>query len=246
MFWFHSLIFGLSVALQVLLLNVLRRGVYKEYSFVFAYSIVLFITTLADGAVNFNLVSISRAAGATLFYQNDAVREFLLLAVVISLIDRALKDSPIRTRVRFLLIVAAVAVTFLSFELHSSNTALAGKSERTRFILLMTSVTRDVSFGSMGLTFVLWLMLIGTKKRDSQLLIVTGGLGLQFAGEAIGQSLRQLSRAHDAALLIGNLVAGVTHLLRLYVWYNAFRKLPTKEKEPVGKPPEAFPNPAQS
>src|ERR1700690_2567864 len=99
MFWFHSLIFGLSLALQVLLLNVLRRGVYKEYSFVFAYSIVLFITTLVDGAVNFNLVPISRAAGATLFYQNDAVREFLLLAVVISLIDRALKDSPIRTRV---------------------------------------------------------------------------------------------------------------------------------------------------
>jgi len=110
----------------------------------------------------------------------------------------------------------------------------------------MTSVTRDVSLGSMGRTQLLWLMLIGTRKRDHQLLIVTGGLGLQFAGEAIGQSLRQLSRSHDIALIIGNLVAGVTHLLRLYIWYSAFSKNPAKEKGPVEKPREAFPDPAQS
>ena len=242
MFWFHSLIFGLSLALQVLLLNTLRRGAYKEYSVVFAYSIVLLVTTVVDGVVNFDLVLLSRTAAVTLFYQNDAVRTFLLLAVVISLIDRALRDSPIRPRVRYFLISAAVLVTFLSFQIHSGDPALASRPERTRFILLMTSVTRDVSFGSMGLTLLLWLMLIGMKKRDNQLLIVTGGLGLQFAGEAIGQSLRQLSRSHDIALIIGNLVAGVTHLLRLYIWYKAFSKVPAKEKGPVG----AFPDPAQS
>jgi len=246
MFWLQSLIFGLSLALQVLLLNSLRRGVYKDYGFVFAYSIVLFFTTLADGAVNLNVVSLSRTAAATLFYQNDAVRQFLLFAVVISLIDRAMKDNPMRIRVRFLLIAAGIGVTLLSLQIHSSSDVLEGRSDRSRFVLLMTSVTRDLSFGSVGLTLLLWLILIAARKKDHQLLMVTGGLGLQFTGEAIGQSLRQLSREHYSALVIGNLVAGITHLLRLYVWYSAFRKPATKEKEPVGKSPEAFPNPAQS
>jgi hypothetical protein len=245
MFWLQSLIFGLSLALQVLLLNSLRRGVYKAYGFVFAYSIVLFFTTLADGAVNLKVVALSRTAADTLFYQNDAVRQFLLFAVVISLIDRAMKDNPMRLRVRFLLIAAGIGVTLLSLQIHSSD-VLEGRSDRSRFVLLMTSVTRDLSFGSVGLTLLLWLLLIAARKKDHQLLMVTGGLGLQFAGEAIGQSLRQLSREHYSLYVIGNLVAGITHLLRLYVWYSAFRKPPAKEKEPDGKSPEALPHPAQS
>jgi len=76
--------------------------------------------------------------------------------------------------------------------------------------------------------------------------MVTGGLGLQFAGEAIGQSLRQLSRDHMTILFIGNLVAAGTHLLRLYVWNAAFRKAPATEKGSMEKPPEAFPPSTQS
>jgi hypothetical protein len=233
MFWFHSLIFGLSLVLQALLLNSLRRGIYKEYVFVFAYSLVLFVTTVADGSVFLHIVTLSKAARDVLFYRNDVVRQFLLFTVVISLIDRAMKDSPIRARVRMLLILAGLAVVVFSFQVHSSS--------EPSFVLLMTQVTRDLSFGSVGLTLLLWLMLIAARKKDHQLLMVTGGLGLQFTGEAIGQSLRQLSRDHYSAYVIGNLVAGITHVLRLYVWYSAFKKAPAKVKEPVG-----FPQPAPS
>jgi hypothetical protein len=66
--------------------------------------------------------------------------------------------------------------------------------------------------------------------------MVTGGLGLQFTGEAIGQSLRQLSHHHHAILFLGNMLMSVAHLLRLYVWMEAFRRQvsPQIQNEPGG------------
>jgi len=89
-----------------------------------------------------------------------------------------------------------------------------------------------------ALTLLLWLMLISSRHKDRQLLTVTGGLGLQFTGEAIGQSLRQLSVHHHILVVPGNLIGPLCHVLRLYVWSEAFRKLGTvqeTQKQPEEK-----------
>jgi hypothetical protein len=71
----------------------------------------------------------------------------------------------------------------------------------------------------------LWVTLLSSQRKDTQLLMVTGGLGLQFTGEAIGQSMRQMSVPHHHILLLaGNLVLTASHLMRLYVWSEAFRR----------------------
>ena len=77
--------------------------------------------------------------------------------------------------------------------------------------------------------------------------MITGGLGLQFTLEAIGQSLRQLSRHRPAILLIANILVSVAHLLRLYVWREAFRK-PRNEKKKIepGREDAASPRQAQT
>jgi hypothetical protein len=85
-------------------------------------------------------------------------------------------------------------------------------------------------FASVGLTLLLWSTLIASKKKDDQLLMITGGLGLQFTLEAIGQSLRQLSRHRPTILLIANILLSVAHIMRLYVWREAFRR-PRRELE---------------
>ena len=141
-----------------------------------------------------------------------------------------------RGRVRLLLIAGGFAAIFVSLQIHSSGS----------LGLQITETTRDLSFPSVGLTLLLWLLLIAFRKKDHQLLMVTGGLGLQFTGEAIGQSLRQLSKDHLTILIVGNLVAAGTHLLRLYVWNAAFRKAPLKDKGPTEKPLEAFSPSAQA
>jgi hypothetical protein len=94
-------------------------------------------------------------------------------------------------------------------------------------------------------------MLISTKRKDHQLLMITAGLGLQFTGEAIGNALRQMSQHRPVVLLTGNILLGASHLMRLYVWLEAFRKpqtLPDKAddaEEPGGKS-KALPRQAET
>src|SRR6266446_7771824 len=103
MMWVSWPLFAASLALQILVINSLRRGVYKDYALVAAYSLVLFFTTVADGVIFSGVVQLSDARKNIYFYQNDSVRQFMLFAVVISLIDRAVQAYPYRARVLVLL-----------------------------------------------------------------------------------------------------------------------------------------------
>jgi len=241
MMWWSWFLFAASLALQVLVIASLRRGALKDYSVVFGYCLVLIFATVFDGLVFGGAISLTKAEAGVIFYRNEAVRQFMLFAVVISLIDRSLQAYPYRARVRAGLILAMLAAVSISLEIHSASSG--------KFILWVTQVARDLSFASVVLTLVLWLILISSRKKDHQLLMVTGGLGLQFTGEAIGQSLRQVSWNYVGLFILGNLVGGITHLLRLYVWREAFRrpgKMTVGKEEPDEEPRKAFPHPAQT
>jgi hypothetical protein len=57
-------------------------------------------------------------------------------------------------------------------------------------------------------------------------LLVTGGLGIQFTGETIGDSLRSMAaqrRSHQISFA-GRLVTTLADLTALYVFWRAFRK----------------------
>src|SRR4051812_17033409 len=178
------LLFGVSLALQAVVLNSLRRrGEYKNYSFVFAYSLVLFFTTVWDGLIFSHALSFPKGLADLYFYRNEAVRQFMLFGVVIALTNRSLTTYRHRDQGRFLLTLVVLTSVCVSLYIHSAS---AG-----RFILWMTQVARDLSFAAVVLTLLLWLILISSRKKEYQLLMVIGGLGLQFTGEAIGQSLRQ-------------------------------------------------------
>jgi len=228
MIWLQWLIFLVSLALQLFVIGLLRRGPYKDYPFVFAYSLVLIMTTVADGAVFAGVAHMLTGYG---FYRNEALRQLLLFTVVMSLMDRAIRDRPYRGRMRLILILSACAAVLVSVEIH-------GEAHYNHYNLWATQVGRDLSFGSVVLTLLLWVTLISARRKDTQLLMVTGGLGLQFTGEAIGQSMRQLSVPHHHYLLLaGNLVLTASHLMRLYVWSEAFRRVRTVQQiddEPDG------------
>src|SRR5258706_15907208 len=89
-------------------------------------------------------------------------------------------SKPYRTRVRRFLMLAVAATIFLSYYIHS---------DAYKFSLLMTKVTGDLMFGSVGLTLLKWSKLIASKKKDHQLLMITGGGVLQVLLEGIPPSL---------------------------------------------------------
>jgi hypothetical protein len=70
------------------------------------------------------------------------------------------------------------------------------------------------------------VLLIGTRQKDRKLLLITGALGIQFTGGAIGQALRDMS---PAIVTAGSEFTVITNLIRLYIWWQVFRDKP---KEP--------------
>lgn len=239
MVWLQWVIFFASLALQVYVIALLRRGAYKDYPFVLAYLLVLLLTSIADAAALADIITLSKTEQRYFYYRDEAARQFLLFIVVVSLIEYAMKNSPYRWRVRTILGAMAVLAVGVSLTVHSGAQT---------FTLWMTEVTRDLSFGSVALTLLLWSMLISWPRKDRRLLMVTGGLGLQFTAEAIGQSLRQLSQHNHSILLIGNLLMSIAHLLRLYVWWEAFRspEIKVEKRKEPGRNVEAFQGRAQT
>jgi len=231
-------IFAVSVALQICVIASVRRSVSKQFPFVYFYSLFLLLKTLVDAALFTGVVSFSGPGKLAYYYRSDAVREFLLFTVVVSLIESAIQETSYRGRVRVLLAVTASVLVFVSLLVHW---------DPARFALWMTKVTRDLSFGSVVLTLLLWMMLISSPKRNRALLMLTVGLGLQFTGEAIGQSLRQIahSQRSTGTVFAGNLLLSISHLMRLYVWWEAFRGPKTPDKQKPGEESQAPPRRAE-
>ena len=83
--------------------------------------------------------------------------------------------------------------------------------------------TRDLNFCAAILNVGLWVLLIGSRQKDRKLLLITGGLGLQFTGGAIGQALRDMSPTIVAA---ASDFLMITNVARIYIWWVAFRAKP--------------------
>ena len=68
-------------------------------------------------------------------------------------------------------------------------------------------------------------MLIGSRAKDSRLLMFSGALGILFAGAAIGASISDLAvaRRSSALTFAGGLVSILSNLTFLYIWWQALR-----------------------
>jgi hypothetical protein len=98
----------------------------------------------------------------------------------------------------------------------------------------MAPWTRDLSFCSAILDLALWALLIVSRGMDHRLLLLSGGLGIQFTGEAIGESIVQLAlrtRSH-AMSLTGAVIILLADLVFLYIWWQALRMAPVGKQQP--------------
>jgi hypothetical protein len=150
----------------------------------------------------------------------------LVYAVVVSLIYRATEKAPSRRLVRGALIGGAALAAGASYLYHYHPQIPHGD--------WMAFWTRDLTFFSAFLDLALWGLLLASRVRDNRLLLVSGGLGIQFTGEAIGESLRSMAVQHRSHALsfAGSFVTTIVDLTSLYIIWQAFRdsKSPREQK----------------
>jgi hypothetical protein len=215
-----------GIPLEFLLVAALLRGEYRRFPFVFIYASALLVTTLVGipASVNYSLDPTDRQISqhfAKIYWITEGILQALILALVISLIDQAVTRVRSRRMVRAGLITGAALFAGISFAVHY-------RSSLPYFGFWMTPWTRDLSFGSAILDLGLWGMLISSRGSDRRLLLISGALGMQFAGEAIGEAVQSLSIAQKVSslALAGSIITMLAGLACLYVCWRTFRLSP--------------------
>jgi len=201
----------------------------------FVYVIAEFLLTVAGLPAYFDYYFRHSAEALTRMadwnFWNDLFIEALIYAVVISLIYKAASHFRSRRIVLTGIIGGAVLFAGISFLHHFDSSAL-------RKGVWMTPISRDLSLMSEILDLGLWALLISRRRRDTRLLLVTGGLGIQFTGEAIGDSLRSMAtQRHSHGLsYTGSFLLTLADLTALYIFWQAFRHdgNPTRQTSAVG------------
>ena len=223
-----------GLPLTLLVIAAMRRGAFRNYPVLFLFEIAGFLLTVAGMPLYIQhfrrLDHASLVSMAKWNVWNDAILTPLEYAVVISLIYVAASHVRSRRTVLTATIGGACLIAGVSFLLHFNPKAPNG--------VWMALWTRDLNFFSEIMDLGLWGLLVSTRGRDSRLLLVTGGLGIQFTGDAIGDSLRSLAAQRHSHLIsfTGSFFSTVVDLTALYVIWQAFRR---SKKEPGNGSPAA-------
>ncbi len=202
----------LGLALQIVVIYLMTKGFYRSYPWVFVYLLILFLTGVADFAGGIDPLSWNTWY-ASVYYINNTLRQFSGFGAVVSLYLVATSQLPNRRALRSRVILGALGLIGLAclWE-HAAHFSIS------RYLGV---VGRDMSFITALLILVLWFALIRIRNRDYVLFLVSSGMGLNMTGEAIGQSLIELS--HESAYTFAYLIGIGSHLLCLLVWIRALR-----------------------
>ena len=211
----------LLLALAILLL----RSAYGQYPLLFAYCFVELAIIICEGVVFFSVAAGgSRAYQSSLryayvYWSGDLLHDLMLFLLVITLTYKTLEGSPMRSatgRVLTIIGVAAVALPFVLF--HPFFTAR-----------WFGHASQLLSLGAAAMNLLLWTAIIGTKKRDPQLLMVSAGVGIAVTGLAISWGLALQFPSNSVRWLI-DLLHGLTHVAGNAIWCWAFR--PALNRQP--------------
>lgn len=222
-----------GLPLEFLIIAALLRGPYRRFPLLLLYSLALFLTTVIEISVNQAYFAGVRfgVSRATYYWVDEGIREGLLFAVVLSLAYLATEKLESRTVVRTALIAGGIFFAVASFLIHHHN-QLAAEPGRWRW---MTPWVRDIDFAAAIVDLAVWTLLIGSRNRDTQVLLLAGGVGIQFAGAAIGESLRILLE-HFSPLL-GGVFEMATALAGMWIWWRALRSAPAPKPARIALSP---------
>ena len=209
-----------SIILQFVLLVFILQGSLRRYFVLFLYSLVYLLTSLAEVTV-YQLEGKATPFYINLYWTDEVVLDLLRFLMLIVLTYQAAEGSPTRKGIGKVLtgvLAAAIALPFLI-------------GFRTLFSQHWFNMTSQyLNFAGVIMNLGLWTALIGSKKRDSQLLAVSAGLGIAVAGAAINYGVRLLlGPGPSLTKELANVFAVVAHITGVAIWCWAFR--PTARRQ---------------
>jgi hypothetical protein len=235
-FGLQILALAVGLPLQVLVVAALLRGAWRRFPLLLALSVEELISALVQAPGALLAMRGMHAPGLpywVTYWAGEMIYQLLLYAVVISLLYRACERLRSVQMARMALILAACLVAGGTFLLHQGQSPLLG--------MWLTPWFRDLSFACALMDIMLWTSLLVARDKDRQLLMLSGGLGVQFAGASIGESLRQMamrSMSHPLALA-GSVIIVASNLFRYYTWWQALRHRQPQLKAPANLPAHA-------
>ncbi len=222
-FGVQVLALAIGLPLQVLVVAALLRGAWRRFPLLLAFSAVELVSAVVQAPSALEWMRGLHPPGLPYwitYWTGQVINQLLLYAVVISLLYRACDRLRSARAARVVLILAACLVAGGTFLLHYGQSPVRG--------IWLTPWFRDLNFACALMDVVLWTSLLVARDKDRQLLMLSGGLGVEFAGAAMGESLRQMamrSRSHPLALA-GGMIAVAASLFRFYTWWQALRRQP--------------------
>ncbi len=204
------LLSSVGITLQILVIAAMLRGWVRKFRVLFIYIVVLFLTTVMEAAAFYSPKIYTQTEAN--YWAIDALRQALIFLMVLSFTGQALERTARASALKRLL--AAGAALFVGLSLYGTRAPDIN--------YWMTSFSRNLGFLAVVLNLVLWAALLRYRRGERLLLAVSGGMGIQMAGKAIGHSWRQMTPSAPAA---GDLILVLTHILCLGVWWAAFRRI---------------------
>jgi hypothetical protein len=203
----------------LVLTAVLHAGV-RRYPVIFAYLTVSFLVNVVQTPLAYAFHRGDRTIGdwlQTLKSFGDAATYLLLFGVVVTFLFKLSAPLPARRMIRTITSTAGILLVIVSFLVHYRPSLASG--------VWMSYWIRDVYFGAAVLDLVAWGMLVASRNRDGRLLLLTGGLGIMFAGEAVAAALRSIAIPYRSVALFYSAhgLGVLANAAFLYIWWQTFR-----------------------
>jgi hypothetical protein len=184
----------------------------RKYAFVLGYCLLELGTSAVEMTVTGTLGGHSRLF-RIVFWTDELALDVVLFCILILLTDRAMEGSPAQGTMRRMLGAVMAVALALPFVLYRGALLTPAWLDHTAQLL---------NFGAALLNLGLWTALLGSRKRDPQLLAVSAGFGIIATGAAISFGFRRLVHYHGAAWTAANLVFVLAYLLGSLILCRAF------------------------
>jgi hypothetical protein len=225
-----------GLPLELLTIRAMLRGGLRSYPLLFAYVVASFLTTVAEMPSSLAFYHDRRNAQLAITYawwywHDEAILTVILFALVISLIYYATADLRSRRIVRSGLICAALLFIGVSFAVHYQPPA-----PLVSYGIWASPWTRDLKLCASILDLLLWMMLLAARRKDRRLLTLACALGIMFAGEAIGESVRQMAISSKNHWIAdpGGVLTVLADLTFFYIAWRVFRAPATQSSPQKG------------
>jgi hypothetical protein len=196
----------------------------RKYAFVLVYYLLQLGTSVLEVLVSRTFGPRSRVY-SRVFWTDEIVLDLLLFLILILLTHRAMEGSAARGAMEKMLAAVAMIVISLPFVLYQGAFVKAAWFDHTSQLL---------NFGAAILNLGLWTALLGSRKKDRQLLAVSAGFGVAATGVAISYGLRAMIHARGPAYTAANLTFELAHLAGAMILCWAFRPV-----RPIDNRPQA-------